>query len=85
MSEGNSKVIAKKITALIKVKKGEHLKIVSIPEGIPRTQLIRFGLIEGDIIKCVENLPGGTIVIQKNRQEIALGSKLANKIIVMKI
>lgn len=58
--------------------------IISLPDGIPRSQLIRFGIIEGEIIKCIENLPGGTVVIQKNRQEIALGAKLANKILVTK-
>lgn len=68
---------------LSKVKKGTIVRIINLPDGFARTQLIRFGIVEGDLVKCLEHLPGGTIVIQKNRQEIALGSKLTHKIIVV--
>ncbi len=68
---------------LSKVKKGTVVRIITLPDGLARTQLIRFGIVEGDLVKCLEHLPGGTIVIQKNRQEIALGSKLSHKIIVL--
>lgn len=68
---------------LSKVKKGSIVRILTLPDGLARTQLIRFGIVEGDLVKCLEHLPGGTIVIQKNRQEIALGSKLSHKIIVI--
>ncbi|MFA3781540.1 ferrous iron transport protein A [Melioribacteraceae bacterium 4301-Me] len=45
-----------------------------------KAQLIRLGIAEGDVVKCIERLPGGTVIIQKNRQEIAIGLELAKKI-----
>ncbi len=69
--------------SLSKVKKGNIVRIITLPDGLARTQLIRLGIVEGDLVKCLEHLPGGTIVIQKKRQEIALGSKLSHKIIVI--
>lgn len=68
---------------LDKARKGKTVTIVNLPSGTIRSQLIRLGLIEGGIVKCVERLPGGTIVIQKNRQEIAVGFDLAKKIKVI--
>ncbi len=47
-----------------------------------KVQLIRLGISEGDRIFCLERLPGGTVVIQKNRQEIALGHELAKQILI---
>ena len=65
---------------LDKVKKGKFLTILSLPVDDYKIQLIRLGLSEGESVKCIERLPGGTIVIQKNRQEIAIGYELARKI-----
>ncbi len=65
---------------LDKVKKGKFLTILSLPGNDYKIQLIRLGLSEGESVKCIERLPGGTIVIQKNRQEIAIGYELARKI-----
>ena len=76
---------SKNTILLSKCKKGDILQIVSLPDGISRSQLIRFGIIEGVTVKCIENLPGGTIVIQNRRQEIAIGHKLSNKIKVTKL
>jgi Fe2+ transport system protein FeoA len=58
------------------------MRIVSVPEGTLRAQFIRLGISEGERVTCLERLPGGTIVIRKNRQEIALGHKLARQIVV---
>jgi Fe2+ transport system protein FeoA len=38
--------------------------------------------MEGEQIRCIERLPGGTVVIEKSRQEIAIGAALANTILV---
>ncbi len=65
---------------LDKVKKGKFLTILSLPGNDYKIQLIRLGLSEGESVKCIERLPGGTIVIQKNRQEISIGYELARKI-----
>ena len=64
------------------VKKGSRLVIVDIPEGRSRSQLIRLGVVKGEFIRCLERLPGGTVVIQKHRQEIAIGATLARTILV---
>lgn len=68
-----------KIT-LDKAKKGNKIIIVNLPSGNLKIQLIRLGITEGDSVICSERLPGGTIVLQKNRQEIAIGYDLAKKI-----
>lgn len=65
---------------LDKSKKGILVKIITLPEGNFKSQLIRMGISEGDTLKCLQRLPGGTIVLQKNRQEIAIGFDLAKKI-----
>ena len=62
--------------------KGSRLMIVDIPEGRAKSQLIRLGVVKGEFIRCLERLPGGTIVIQKHRQEIAIGVALARTIFV---
>ena len=51
-----------------------------IPDDRSRTQLIRLGIVEGEMIRVVERMPGGTIVIEKNRREIAIGAALARTI-----
>lgn len=68
-----------KIT-LDKARKGNKLIIVNLPSDNLKVQLIRLGITEGDSVICAERLPGGTIVLQKNRQEIAIGYDLAKKI-----
>lgn len=62
--------------------KGSRLIIMEIPEGKARSQLIRLGVTKGEFIRCLERLPGGTVVIQKHRQEIAIGVSLARTIFV---
>jgi ferrous iron transport protein A len=70
-------------STLDKSRKGNAAKVIKLPGGQVKSQLIRLGISEGDTLKCVERLPGGTIVIRKNRQEIALGYDLAKKIHVI--
>lgn len=64
---------------------GQGLRIRSIPSGSMRTLFLRLGVNEGEIVRCFERLPGGTVVIQKNRQQIAIGRKLAKKIMVSEV
>jgi ferrous iron transport protein A len=66
--------------SLDKAKKGELVKVIRLPGGDLKIQLIRLGIIEGDTVIISERLPGGTIVLKKNRQEIAMGFELAKKI-----
>lgn len=68
---------------LVDATSGQFLTIVSMPEGIIRAQFIRVGIHEGEHVQCLERLPGGTIVLKKNRQQIAIGHQLAEKISVL--
>ncbi len=67
---------------LSSARKGSRLRVITVPAGRARTQLIRLGIMKGEVVQCIERLPGGTIVIEKNRQEIAIGASLAKTIIV---
>jgi len=67
---------------LSKIKPGSYVTIVTIPGGNYKAQFIRFGIIEGEKIFCMTRLPGGTLIIQKNRQEIAIGPALSAQIFV---
>ncbi|MFH0988693.1 MAG: FeoA family protein [bacterium] len=67
---------------LDQVRKGSQVIIVELPQDKHQAKLIRLGLHKGQTIKCLEKLPGGTIIIQKSRQEIALGVSLARTILV---
>lgn len=68
-----------KIT-LDKARKGSYVTILALPSGVVKVQLIRLGITEGTRVFCMERLPGGTVVLQRNRQEIAIGYDLARKI-----
>jgi len=67
---------------LHKIQKGNRVVIVEVPEGKGKSQLIRLGILKGEFIRCLERLPGGTVVIEKNRREIAIGMSLAKTIFV---
>lgn len=65
---------------LKEVKKGASFKVVRIDDKNTRAQLLRFGLGEGSTGVCFERLPFGPIVIKHQRQEVAIGRELADKI-----
>jgi len=67
---------------LDQAKKGNVLRITAITDPTVRVQAIRFGIAEGETVTAVEVIPSGPIVIRKNRQEIALGRRLAGRIAV---
>jgi Fe2+ transport system protein FeoA len=67
---------------LYEIPRGSCVMIMDTPGGRRRSQLIRLGLVKGELIRCLERLPGGTIVIEKNRREIAIGTILAKSILV---
>ena len=64
------------------IKKGNKFKIVDIPDEVVRVQAIRFGISEGAEVQCSEKIPGGPVILKRNFQEIAIGRKLAEKIII---
>lgn len=66
---------------LVDARRGLHGVILSLPDSPElRSQCIRLGLNIGASFLCIERLPGGTIVLETNRQEIALGKHLAASI-----
>lgn len=70
---------------LDRVKKGSRCRIVSIPSESVRAQALRFGIAEGEVVTCAEVIPAGPVVISKNRQEIAIGRRLARQIEVEEV
>ena len=68
---------------LYTVPKGSRVVIVAIPDGKRKSQLIRLGILKGELIRCLERLPGGTMVIEINRREVAVGMPLAKSIYVV--
>ncbi len=67
---------------LTQAPRGRTLVVAEVPAGKSREQLIRLGILKGESIRCIQRLPGGTMLIEKNRQEIAIGVKLASSIMV---
>ncbi len=72
-----------KSVPLTQIRKGNTATIIALPHGSMKSQLIRLGVFEGQHIKCIHRLPGGTMVIERNRQEIAIGRKLAQQVHVV--
>jgi Fe2+ transport system protein FeoA len=64
------------------VPRGKRVVVVKVPDGRTKAQLIRLGILQGEFVKCLQRLPGGTMLIEKNRQEIAIGVALASSILV---
>lgn len=65
---------------LDKARRGQKLKILSLPDDLFRAQALRFGISEGSVVTCREVVPAGPVIIARNRQEIAIGRKLARLI-----
>ncbi|MHB1126387.1 MAG: FeoA family protein [Bacillota bacterium] len=64
------------------VRRGQKVRIVSITNQMAKVQAIRFGIGEGTVLSCEEIIPSGPVVIRSNRQEIAIGRRLAREIAV---
>ncbi|WXR61828.1 ferrous iron transport protein A [Peptostreptococcaceae bacterium AGR-M142] len=67
---------------LSSIKKGESVKIMSIPDENIRVQAIRIGLYEGAKLVCFEKIPSGPVILKNRFQEIAIGRNLANSIVI---
>lgn len=66
-------------------KRGEKIAIVGIEDKNVRVQAIRLGISEGSSLYCVEKLPAGPIILKSRMQEVAVGRKLAQQIIIEKV
>ncbi|MBI1858679.1 MAG: ferrous iron transport protein A [Candidatus Melainabacteria bacterium] len=65
---------------LVDAPNNTDLKVVSIKDEKLLSDAYRFGIEEGEIVKIINKLPNGPIVIQKNEQQIAIGRELAKAI-----
>lgn len=63
--------------------RGQKVIIREIQDDTVRSQALRFGISEGTVVTCTEKLPSGPVIIRVNRQELALGRTLAQKIAVV--
>jgi len=70
---------------LDKSRKGMLVKVLGVPDEIVRAQIIRFGIMEGAVIRCEEIVPAGPVIVSRNMQEIAIGRSLASKITVEQV
>ena len=73
----------KSMVPLFATSAGSWVKIISLPQSTLGARFIRLGITIGSKVHCIERLPGGTIVIQKQRQQIAIGHSLAKEITVL--
>jgi Fe2+ transport system protein FeoA len=82
VSEENEMGKRNNFFSLFESSAGQELRIRSIPNSTMKTLFVRLGISEGEVVHCFERLPGGTVVLQKNRQQVAVGKKLAKQIVV---
>jgi Fe2+ transport system protein FeoA len=70
--------------SLLESTPGQVMKIFSLPRhGTLYYQFIRLGIHEGQTVTCYAKLPGGTVVLQKNRQYVSIGHTLARQVRVV--
>lgn len=67
---------------LYNASKGSKIRILNIIDKNIRFLAIRIGIYEGAMFICSEKLPGGPIILQSGRQEIAVGKRLAENIVI---
>lgn len=70
---------------LDKVRRGQAVRIVSLPGGFTSVQAIRLGITEGAVITCRESVPAGPIIVSRNFRDIAIGRGLAKSIQVEEV
>lgn len=61
---------------------GDRMTIRSVDDPVARVTALRFGMAEGAAVSCVARVPAGPIVLRSGRQEIAVGRRLAERIVV---
>lgn len=57
---------------------GETVRVMAMPPGIVRTQILRLGIVEGSQITCILNIPAGPVVVRQGNLEVALGRRIAS-------
>lgn len=67
---------------LAQVERGQSYRIVNFLDERIRAQAIRFGIGEGERVFCEQIIAAGLIILRKNHQQIVLGRKIAQHIVV---
>ncbi len=67
---------------LTEIRRGQSVHITRIEDDKIRTQMIRFGISKGSLLKCLEKIPYGPFMLKHDRQEFAIGREVARKIFV---
>jgi Fe2+ transport system protein FeoA len=65
---------------LAEARSGEVIAIAGCLDTPTKCMLMRFGLAVGEVIKCIAKI--GPVIVGKDRQTIAIGKNLAEKIFV---
>lgn len=67
---------------LANAKVGQTFEIVDIMDDDFKMKTLRLGIGQGSSIQCIEKINKGPVVIRSRMQELAIGKKLAEKIVV---
>ena len=67
---------------LVEARTGDTLRVVGIPPGVVRAQLLRLGISESCELTCVLRVPTGPLVVRQGNLEVALGRKIASSVAV---
>lgn len=68
------------MVSLNELKIGQSGEILEFTDPITRCNSARFGLTEGGFVRCIAK--PGPVVIEKNKQVIAVGKNLSKQIFV---
>ena len=70
---------------LLEAEPGRPVRILEIADAQTRAQCIRFGIGEGTVVDSAERIPLGPVLVRHRSQEICLGRKLAQRILVERV
>ena len=59
--------------------KGETVRVMAMPPGIARTQILRLGIVEGSQVTCMLNIPADPVVECQGNLKVALGRRIASR------
>ncbi len=67
---------------LLDARPGRPIRILEIDDDRARAQCVRFGIGVGTVVDSAETLPLGPVLVRHCQQEICLGRKLAQRILI---
>lgn len=61
------------------VEAGSEFQITNVPDEEVRAQLLRLGLLDGDV-ECRRRIPNGPVVVRRGGTQFAIGASLSDRI-----